>query len=161
MQWTSELRAKVLERTLSGLDSLAARRGRAADLPAHLLTGIEGEEVALFYLLRKGYTIVARRWSSDKEAGDLDLVAWKGSMLCFFEIKTRTAHDMTPAEAAVDSHKRNVLRKLARQYIRQLNSPVRPQTRFDLISVYIVPGKPTEFTHYEGAFGWREFTHAA
>ena len=150
------MRAKVLERTLCGLDSLAARRGRAADLPAHLLTGIEGEEAACFYLLRRGYTVVARRWSSEKQAGDLDLVAWHGPMLCFFEIKTRTAHDMAPAEAAVDSHKRNVLRRLARQYMRQLILPVRPQARFDLISVYIVPDKPPEFMHFEGTFGWRE-----
>ncbi len=156
MQWASEMRTRVLERALASLDSLAMRRGRAADLPAHLLAGIEGEEAACFYLLRKGYTIVARRWSSEKQAGDLDLVAWKGSVLCFFEVKTRTAHDLAPAEAAVDSHKRNVLRRLARQYMRQLNLGVRPQARFDLISVYIVPGKPPEFMHFEGAFGWRE-----
>lgn len=161
MQWASEMRTKMLERTLSGLDSLAARRGRAADLPAHLLTGIEGEEAALFYLLRKGYTVVARRWSSERQAGDLDLVAWQGPVLCFFEVKTRTAHDMTPAEAAVDSHKRNVLRKLARQYARQLNLPVRPQTRFDVISVYKLAGKPTECTHFENAFGWRESAQGA
>lgn len=150
------MRTQILERTLAGLDSIAARRGRSADLPAHLLTGIEGEEAALFYLLRKGYTVVARRWSSERQAGDLDLVAWQGPVLCFFEIKTRTAHDMTPAEATVDSHKRNVLRKLARQYLRQLNLPVRPQTRFDMISVYSVAGKPAEFMHFENAFGWRE-----
>ena len=41
-------------------------------------------------------------------------------MLCFIEVKTRTAHDMTPAEVAVDSHKRAVLRRLARRYVRQL-----------------------------------------
>ncbi len=155
------MRAKCLERTLAGLDSLAARRGRAADLPAHLLIGIEGEEAACFYLLRKGYTVVARRWSSEKQAGDLDLVAWHGPVLCFFEVKTRTAHDLAPAEAAVDSHKRNVLRRLARQYLRQLNLPVRPQARFDLISVYTLPGKPAEFMHFEGAFGWRESVRSA
>jgi len=161
MQWATETRAKLLKRTLTGLDSLAARRGRATDLPAHLLTGIEGEEAACFYLLRKDYTVVARRWSSEKQAGDLDLVAWQGPVLCFFEVKTRTAHDLAPAEAAVDSHKRNVLRRLARQYMRQLNLPIRPQARFDLISVYTVPGKPAEFTHFEGAFGWRESGHGA
>ncbi len=156
MQWASNLRAKGLERTLAGLDLLAVRRGRAANQPPHLLTGIEGEEAAFFYLLRKGYTIVARRWSSEKQPGDLDLVAWQGPVLCFFEVKTRTAHDFAPAEAAVDTHKRNVLKRLARQYIRQVGGPIRPQTRFDLISVYTIPGEPTEFQHFEGAFGWRE-----
>jgi putative endonuclease len=156
MQWTSEMRAEWLERTLAGLDSLAARRGRTARLPAHLLTGIEGEEAACLTLLRKGYTVVARRWSAGNQPGDLDLIAWQGPMLCFFEVKTRTAHDLNPAEAPVDLHKRNVLRRLARQYVRQLPGSPAPQVRFDVISTYLEPGKPPEFMHFESAFGWRE-----
>jgi len=156
MNWASPLRAEGLKRTLAGLDSLAARRGRAHDQPTHLLTGIEGEEAACIYLLRQGYTVVARRWSSGNQPGDLDLVAWQGPVLCFFEVKTRTAHDLAPAEAAVDMHKRNVLRRLARQYIRQLPGGSRPQARFDVISVYLEPGKAEAINHFESAFGWRE-----
>jgi putative endonuclease len=150
------MRAECLERALAGLDSLAARRGRTLDLPAHLLTGIEGEEAAYFYLLRHGYTVVARRWSSGHQAGDLDMVAWQGHLLCFFEIKTRTARDLTPAETAIDMHKRNVLRRLARQYLRQLPGDSAPQARFDVISVYIEPDKAAELVHFENAFAWRE-----
>jgi putative endonuclease len=156
MQWASEMRIEWLERTLAGLDSFAARRGRAAGLPAHLVTGIEGEEEACFYLLRNSYTVVARRWSAGIQPGDLDLIAWQGPMLCFFEVKTRTARDLNPAEATVDLHKRNVLRRLARQYIRQLPGGHAPQARFDVISVYMEPGKEPEFVHFESAFGWRE-----
>jgi putative endonuclease len=156
MQWALEMRAEFLQRTLAGLDSLAGRRGRAASLPAHLLTGIEGEEAACFYLLRKGYTVVARRWSAGNLPGDLDLIAWQGALLCFFEVKTRTARDLTPAETAVDLHKRNVLRRLARQYVRQLPDNSAPQVRFDVISVYMEPGKASEFEHFDNAFGWRE-----
>ena len=150
------MRNEWLQRTLAGLDALAARRGREADLPAHLLTGMEGEQAACFYLLRKGYTVVARRWSAGNQPGDLDLVAWQGPILCFFEVKTRTARDLTPAETAVDLHKRNVLRRLARQYIRQLPGGSAPQVRFDVISTYLEPGKPADFMHFKNAFGWRE-----
>ncbi len=156
MEWALEMRTELLARSLTGLDALAARRGRAANLPAHLLTGIEGEEAACFYLLRKGYAVVARRWSAGNQPGDLDLVAWQGPMLCFFEVKTRTARDLNPAEAAIDLHKRNVLRRLARQYVRQLPGNAAPQVRFDVISVYLEPGKPADFVHFENAFGWRE-----
>jgi len=117
---------------------------------------MEGEEAACLYLLGKGYTVVARRWSAGNQPGDLDLVAWQGPLLCFFEIKTRTARDLTPAEAAVDRHKRNVLRRLARQYVRQLPGHSAPQARFDVISVYLGQGKRPEFVHFENAFGWRE-----
>jgi putative endonuclease len=141
---------------LKGLDWLAARRGRTPELPAHLETGLEGEEAACLYLLRKRYTVVARRWTAGSTPGDLDLIAWRGPLLCFFEVKTRTARDMTPAEAAVDWHKRRVLRRLARQYIRQLPGERDPQARFDVVSVYFVADREPEFQHFENAFGWNE-----
>ncbi len=150
------MRGELLERMLGGLDALAERRGRTGSLAPHLLIGIEGEEAACFYLLRKGYTVVARRWSAGNQPGDLDLVAWQGPTLCIFEVKTRTAHDLTPAEAAVDLHKRNMLQRLARHYVRQLSGGSAPHVRFDVISVYREPGKAAEIMHFESAFGWRE-----
>jgi putative endonuclease len=125
-------------------------------LPAHLLTGIEGEDAAWFHLRRRDYVVVARRWSAGNVPGDIDLIAWRGELLCFVEVKTRTAHDLTPAESAVDGHKRNVLRRLARRYIRELPLPAAPQVRFDVVSVYLVPGEKREFVHFENAFGWSE-----
>jgi hypothetical protein len=67
---------------------------RFGEPAAHLTTGIDGEDAAFFYLGRKGYTVVARRWSSGYQRGDLDLIAWQGPLLCFIEVKTRTAHDI-------------------------------------------------------------------
>ncbi len=141
---------------IASLDWIAAHRGRPMKMPAHLLTGIEGEEAARAFLQRKGYIVVAQRWSGGNLPGDLDLIAWQGSLLCFFEVKTRTAHDMTPAEAAIDHHKRNVLRRLVRQYIRQLPGQTAPQVRFDVVSVYLLPEAAPEITHFENAFGWNE-----
>jgi putative endonuclease len=149
------MRIAWLERTLASLHQLARRRGRGS-IPAHLTVGLDGEDAVFFYLLRKGYTVVARRWSSGEVPGDVDLIAWDGPMLCFIEVKTRTARDMTPAEAAVDEHKRNVLRRLARRYVRQLPQKAAPPVRFDVVSVYLVPGQEKEFQHFEGSFGWGE-----
>lgn len=131
-------------------------RGRTARLPAHLVVGMQGEDAAYFYLRRKGYIVVARRWSPGHEPGDIDLIAWQGPLLCIVEVKTRTAHDATPAEVAVDGHKRTMLRKLARQFVRQLPQATAPQVRFDVISVYLVPGQKKEFVHFEATFGWSE-----
>jgi putative endonuclease len=147
------IRVGWLEHSLAGLNRFASKRGRNA-MPAHLAVGIDGEDAALFHLQRKGYTIVARRWSSGDVPGDVDLIAWHGPMLCFIEVKTRTARDLTPAETAVDEHKRNVLRRLARRYIRQLAQQAAPPVRFDVVSVYLVPGREKEFQHFEGSFGW-------
>jgi putative endonuclease len=156
MQRLTELRMDGLERALGTLERLAEKRGRKPALPAHLLTGIEGEDAAWFHLRRRDYVVVARRWSAGNVPGDIDLIAWQGELLCFVEVKTRTAHDLTPAESAVDGHKRNVLRRLARRYIRELPLPAAPQVRFDVVSVYLVPGEKREFVHFENAFGWSE-----
>jgi putative endonuclease len=150
------MRVGSLEQALAGLAWIARKRGRNKFLPAHLATGIDGENAAFFYLLRKGYTVVARRWSSGEMPGDIDLIAWQGAMLCFIEVKTRTARDDAPAEIAVDSHKRHTLRRLARQYVRQLPRQSAPPVRFDVLSVYLVPGEKKEFVHFEGSFGWNE-----
>lgn len=153
MGWMERVRIGCEERTLAGLTRASRRRG---GLPAFLATGIDGETAAFFHLRRKGYTVVARRWSAGDVPGDIDLIAWQGSMLCFVEVKTRTAHDNSPAEIAVDSHKRHTLRRLARRYIRQLPQEAAPPVRFDVLSVYLVPGRKKEFQHFQGAFGWSE-----
>lgn len=156
MDRLAQTRIGWMERVLAAIDSVARRRGRTPALPSHLLTGLDGEDAAYFYLRRKGFTVVARRWSSGNMRGDIDLIAWHGPLLCMVEVKTRTAHDMAPAEAKVDSHKRHTLRRLARQYIRQLPRETLPQVRFDVVSVYVVPGEKREFVHFENAFGWSE-----
>jgi putative endonuclease len=156
VQSKGSIKVAWLERSLARLHQFARRRGRAASLPAHLAVGIEGEDAAFFYFRRKGYTVVARRWSSGDVPGDLDLVAWHGPILCIIEVKTRTAHDLTPAEVAVDEHKRNVLRRLARRYVRQLPCSTAPPVRFDVVSVYLVQGQKREFKHFEGSFEWGE-----
>jgi putative endonuclease len=156
MAWMEQTRIAWLERSLAWLHWMAKRRGGAASLPAHLATGIEGEDAAFFYLLRKGYVVVARRWSSGNVPGDLDLIAWQGPLLCIVEVKTRTAHDLAAAEISVDAHKRLTLRRLTRQYVRQLPQETAPPVRFDVISVYAVSGNEKEFVHFEGSFGWSE-----
>ena len=156
MESIRRARITAFGRTLARLDKLARLRGRDASLPAHLALGIEGEDAVFFYLRRKRYTVVARRWSSGDLPGDVDLIAWDGPVLCFIEVKTRSARTITPAEVAVDERKRTILRRLARRYVRQLPQATAPPVRFDVISVYLVPGRKPEFEHYEGSFSSHE-----
>jgi len=132
-----------------------SRRARAQS-PRHLRTGLEGEQAALFWLRRQSIVIVARRWTSARLSGDVDLIGWDGETLCFFEVKTRTARDMTPAESQVDDHKRLTLRSLARAYLRSFPAAERAEipVRFDVVSVYLL-GEGPEIQHFPGAFGWR------
>ena len=63
--------------------------------------------------------IVARNYRTPWHKSELDLVGWNEGVLCFIEVKTRTTRAVAPAEAAVDAEKRNDLRRVARQYLRQ------------------------------------------
>jgi putative endonuclease len=140
--WRSWLEAQ--RRALAGIDRLAGRlRGEAGGADArHLETGMRGEEVAMFELRRQGYTIVARRWTSPKARGDVDLIGWQGEWLCFIEVKTRTGRDRVPAEFAVDAAKQETLRRLARAYLKGLPEERRRRirVRFDVVAVYLMPG---------------------
>ena len=114
-----------------------------------------------FFLRRKGYVVVARCWSPGHVSGDIDLIAWQGTLLCVVEVKTRTAHDVAAAEVQVDEHKRRMVRRLACHYVRQLPQETAPEVRFDVLSVYLVPGREKESVHFEAAFGWSERADSA
>jgi putative endonuclease len=132
------------------------RMDRPGTLAPHLATGLRGELAALFELRRRGVVVVARRWTSPKMRGDIDLIAWDGTCLCFVEVKTRTARDMRPAELAVDEDKREMIRGLARTYLHAFPESERRTIpiRFDVISVYAIDAA-NEFEIFRGAFGWR------
>ena len=102
-----------------------------------------------------GYTVVARRWKTAKLRGDLDLIGWDGERLCFVEVKARGGRDSMTAEAAVDRDKQEMLRRMARAYLRSFPERLRADipVRFDVVSVYLL-ASGVECELYRGAFGW-------
>ena len=147
----------VQHRLLRRLDSLNRRPKQGAPLAPHLALGLYGEREALFELRRLGYVVVARRWTSSKLRGDIDLVAWEGDWLCFIEVKTRSGRSsMAPAEMAVDREKQQVLRRMAQAYLHHFPEHKRRHipTRFDVVAVY-ENGQRWEFELFRSAFRWR------
>jgi putative endonuclease len=93
---------------------------------------------------------VARNFRSPHRRGEIDLVGWDKDVLCFVEVKTRTTHDVKPAEAAVDRDKRHALTAVARDYLRHL--PPSCQWRFDVVSVYYEQSTQPQFELFQNAF---------
>ena len=85
--------------------------------------------------------------------GEIDLIGWDGKVLCFIEVKTRRSHAVATAEAAVDHPKQVELRGMAKLFLRTQHPP--PQSRFDVVSIYLIPGVEPEIQLFKDAFSWR------
>jgi putative endonuclease len=117
----------------------------------HRALGAEGEQRAAEHLARQGYRIVDR----NVRAGgvELDLVARRGSMLVFVEVKTRRTHRFGAPELAVDAHKRARLVRGAAAWLHEHGSRG-AHIRFDVVACEVGPGSPPRWhiRHLEGAF---------
>lgn len=91
-----------------------------------------GEHQALGFLLKNGFDIVARNYRT--YYGEIDLVAYEGTVLVFIEVKTRTSAEVASPEQAVGDDKQRQLRNLARQFVRRygLGSVA---VRFDVVAI--------------------------
>ena len=94
--------------------------------------GTEGESRAAQYLARRGYRIAAR----NVRAGgvEIDLVAIRGRLIAFVEVKTRRGTRFGGPEEAVDAAKRARLVRGAAAWLRE-HPDRRRRVRFDVISV--------------------------
>ena len=94
--------------------------------------GTWGEAQIAVYLRKKGYEVVAHSYHC--RFGEIDLIAQKGKMLCFVEVKTRSNLQYGLPREHVTPTKQEKLRKTAAFYLmeKELDCPV----RFDVAEVY-------------------------
>jgi putative endonuclease len=92
----------------------------------------EGERLAAEHLARAGYRIVARNVRAD--GVEIDLVAARGELVVFVEVKTRNGRGFGAPEDAVDARKRARLVRGARAWL-HAHGPRRARARFDVIAV--------------------------
>jgi putative endonuclease len=98
--------------------------------------GKKGEDLALQYLLKKGYTLLARNWRFRHK--EVDIIAADGRDLVFIEVKTRSSEWFGEPEEAVDNRKQRYLMDAAEAYIR--NRDLDTNIRFDVVSIILKPG---------------------
>jgi putative endonuclease len=94
--------------------------------------GAAGEDAAARWYEAQGFTIVARNWRV--RAGELDIVARRGRLVVFCEVKARASDRFGTALDAVTRTKQLRLRRLAAQFLAE-----HPQSgsklRFDVAAV--------------------------
>ncbi len=111
--------------------------------------GQEGERLAAEYLEREGYRIIER----NVRAGgvELDLVACRGRLRVFVEVKTRRSRRHGPPEAAVDRNKQARIARGAAAWLRE-HRTAGGRARFDVITVEPDPSGALVVRHWPGAF---------
>ncbi len=114
-----------------------------------ILLGALGEHYAAVYLRYNKYDIKAANFKT--RTGEIDIIALKKGVLCFFEVKTRQVGGMTAPADAVNVHKQENIKSSAAVYMNKF-APDFKDYRFDIIEV-LVDGKELQrLNHIENAF---------
>ena len=78
------------------------------------VTGNKGEDMAADYLTAHGYTILHRNWRF--RHWEVDIIANKGKILHFIEIKTRSSSAYGKPEESISKNKMDNLMNAAEEY---------------------------------------------
>lgn len=113
-------------------------------------SGAKGERRAALYLRLHGYRIIERNWLFHKK--EIDIIARKGEVLAFIEVKSRNDVSGIPLHKSVTQEKRRNLIYASKAYISK-NNIQRTVFRYDIIEVDLSRKLPLSgITHYKHAF---------
>jgi len=112
--------------------------------------GHRGEDLAVDFLLAKGYRIVTRNWRI--KAGEIDIIAQDGDTLVFCEVKTRSSNRCGTGAEAVDCRKQRKIVQVASLYLQRYRL-VNQRCRFDVIEILQPEQGQTQIQHIINAFG--------
>lgn len=110
--------------------------------------GIEGENVAVKFLEKKGYRIITRNYKT--RIGEIDIIAQDGDTIVFVEVKTRGDESFGKPFEAVNKRKRQKLKNLALLYLKKQGREF--PVRFDVLSIFCRDNRNKEIEHIKDAF---------
>jgi len=107
-----------------------------------------GEKAAEDLLAAQGYRIVARKHRCSR--GEVDLVAERGELLVFVEVRTRATAAFGGPEETVGAAKQQRVVRAARDFLARWRGPPRG-ARFDVVAIVDHPEGP-RLSHIPDAF---------
>jgi len=130
-------------------ESMQAKQPKPSPAKNHnQLLGRRGEDLALAYLLERGYTLLGRNVRTTY--GELDLVMRQADALVFVEVKARRNTAFGYPEDGVNRQKHAHLTTSALAYL-QAHPEIDSSWRIDIVAVEIGAAEPT-ITHFENVF---------
>lgn len=113
----------------------------------HTDLGKFGEEQAVQFLIKNGYTILEQNWRYQK--AEVDIIAQQNNTLAVIEVKTRSSLYFGNPESFVNPKKIQLLVKAINNYVVYKNLDL--EVRFDIISIY-KNNTNYEINHIKDAF---------
>jgi putative endonuclease len=98
----------------------------------NLILGKQGEESALSYLKKKGYSVLKSNYKT--KLGEIDIIATDKDTICFIEVKFRNSLRFGLPQEAVSSFKQKQISKAALQFLKT-NNLLNKKSRFDIVSI--------------------------
>ena len=117
-------------------------------MAVHLALGKKGEQMAEEYFILNGFTVLHRNWRSGKF--EVDLIALKGSVLHFIEVKLRSSKDFGPPEKKVNKKKFRNLLSAADEFLFQQNQYRHVQ--FDVLAINLEKNREPELFYIEDVY---------
>ena len=111
--------------------------------------GRRGEDLAVEYLERRGFRVLAR--NVHLRHAELDVVALERSALVFIEVRARSGARFGSAAESVDARKQRRIVAAASELLARGGLPRAARIRFDVIAVDTA-AEPPELTHFRDAF---------
>jgi len=111
--------------------------------------GAAAEERACRHLERSGFTVVERNFRT--RGGEIDIVARKGDLLVFLEVRSREVPGFGTPEESVTPAKRRRIVAAARRYLSNVPASSWREARFDVIA-FEGAGNAAVIRHYPAAF---------
>ncbi len=117
-------------------------------------TGNFGERIAENYLKKKGYRILDRNYCfripGNPQKGEIDIVAKKGALISFVEVKMlRDALGFSPEEKVNFSKSRKLV-KTAESWLMKKKIPLNTKWQIDVLAIEIKEGR-AKISYFENA----------
>ncbi len=113
-----------------------------------IITGKKGEDIAVSFLKKKGYRILATNFRC--ALGEIDIVAQENGDFVFIEVKTRKSGALGYPEQAVGIKKQRKISQVALYYL-QVKHLLDANARFDVVAV-TMSGSNQDITLIKNAF---------
>jgi putative endonuclease len=114
----------------------------------NITKGRLGEELAMQFLVKKGFNFLDRNWRHGRS--EIDLIFENQHFIVFVEVKLRHPDALVEPHMAVNKAKQKLIIKAADAWMKEKGGEA--ECRFDIVTILFEPGRKAQIDHIENAF---------